>query len=335
MLELNSWNQPKDGEVLDRVVGTMDEPVDEVVETLEKWSETLQGMIPNFVVAFVVMLIFWGLSALFSSLARRLFRRISSNLALSRLAGTVVRWLTLSAGLLIALGLLQLDKTLTSLLAGAGVIGLALGFAFQNITANLLSGVLLSLRKPYGVGDIIRSNDHFGTVRDINLRTTDMVTPDGRLILIPNKDVFENSIENYSWRKAHRVDLPVGVSYGDDLEKARRVAQKAVADLGIHDESRGVEVLYSEFGSSSINFEMRFWVPFNAPSDELKAKSQAIIAIKAAFDEADISIPFPIRTLDFGIRGGATLAEMPLDLRAADSQAMDEASSPGEGDEES
>jgi small conductance mechanosensitive channel len=331
MLAMSKFGQPAE-EVLDKVVGTMDEPVDQVVDKLGSWTNTLTGMIPNFVIAILVMVIFWGLSILFAWSTRRVFARISGNLPLSRLIGTFVRWVTLSAGLLVALGLLELDKTLTSLLAGAGVVGLALGFAFQNIAANLLSGVMLSVRKPYREGDVIRSNGFYGIVDDINLRTTNVLTPDGRLVLIPNKDMFENPIENFTWTGAKRVEVAVGVSYGEDLEAVQGIARKAVEKLELRDPAKEVEVLFSEFGASSINFLLLFWIPFSSPLDELHARSQAVVAIKKAFDQADITIPFPIRTLDFGIKGGATLAEMPLRLaEKADSRAP-EVPEGGEGE---
>lgn len=328
--EMDMLRQPGE-EVVDKVVAQMDEPLEHVVGKLETWAETLTGMIPNFVVAILVMCLFWGLSVFLAWSAKRVFARVSANQALNNLVGTVVRWLTLTAGMFIALGLLQLDKTLTSLLAGAGVIGLALGFAFQNVAANLLSGVLLSVRKPFGVGDVIRSNEFYGTVMDINLRTTDLRTPDGRFVLIPNKEVFENVIENYTWDGKRRVELVVGISYGDDLERAQRLTKEAVEAIEERDTARQVEVLYQEFGSSSINFQVRFWIDFRAPVDELRATSRAVIAIKQAFDDNDITIPFPIRTLDFGIKGGATLSEMALNL---DSR-RGSGGSGGEGGEES
>lgn len=132
----------------------------------------------------------------------------------------------------------------------------------------------------------------------------------GETVIIPNKDIFQNPIENYTRTQDRRVDIPVGVSYGDDLERAQEVATRAVEAVRPRNLSRPVEVFYSEFGESSINFELRFWIQDAQQTPYLDARSKAIKAIKAAFDREGITIPFPIRTLDFAKVGGDTLGEV-------------------------
>ncbi len=144
----------------------------------------------------------------------------------------------------------------------------------------------------------------------MNLRNTIIRTPEGQIVYIPNKSVFENPLENFTSSGVRRVDLSCGVSYGDDLEKAREVAIEAVKGLENYNEDKGIDFYYEEFGGSSINFNIHFWVNFRRNPDYLSARSEAIIAITKAFDENDIMIPFPIRTLDFGIRGGEKLNTM-------------------------
>lgn len=116
-----------------------------------------------------------------------------------------------------ALIVLGLSKTVTTLLAGVGILGLALGFAFQDIAENFIAGVLMAFRRPIYIGDLIESNDFVGTVEEINLRTTVIRTADGKHVLIPNSEVLQNSIVNFSRSSELRVDLACGVSYGDDL----------------------------------------------------------------------------------------------------------------------
>ena len=122
---------------------------------------------------------------------------------------------------LLYLSILQLDKAVTSILAGAGIIGLALAFAFQDIAANFISGIFISFRKPIKLGDVVKINDYMGKVEQINLRDTIILTFQGQMVIIPNKDVFQSPIENYSLLGRRRLDLVVGVSYGDDLEKVK------------------------------------------------------------------------------------------------------------------
>ena len=123
--------------------------------------------------------------------------------------------------------------------------------------------------------------------------------------------MYNNSLVNYSAYGTRKVDLSCGVSYGDDLEKVKRLSVEAVREkVEACDKDKEIEFFFTEFGDSSINFLLRFWIrDYNQPS-YLRARSEAIMALKKTFDENDIMIPFPIRTLDFGIKGGETLREM-------------------------
>jgi small conductance mechanosensitive channel len=287
-----------------------------VTGKLQGWAESLMALLPNLVVAIAIVVFAWGLASLSRRATERLARRAAARNAVARLLGTVTALVVIGVGLFVALGVLELDKTVTSLLAGAGVLGLAIGFAAQNLTANFLSGTVISLRRPYREGDLIETSDHFGTVERIELRVTRLRTTTGQIVLIPNKDILESPLVNYSELGRRRVDVSVGVSYGDDLERVKQVAIRAIEALdGRHEESE-VELFYEEFGASSINFALRFWIPFECQVDYKRAQSEAIMRIKKAFDEHDISIPFPIRTLDFGSRGGTALTEA-VQTRAA------------------
>ncbi|MDX1618612.1 MAG: mechanosensitive ion channel family protein, partial [Balneolaceae bacterium] len=151
------------------------------------------------------------------------------------------------------------------------------------------------------------------TVNKLNLRNTILKTPQGQIVYIPNKKVFDSPMQNFTKGLQRRIDLSCGVSYGDDLALARRAAVEAVKQTDGVDNDRGVECFFKEFGNSSINFEIHFWVNFRSNKDFWQARSDAIMAIKKAFDENGIDIPFPIRTLDFGIKGGEKLNSMLAD----------------------
>ena len=274
---------------------------------LENWLTTTIEMLPNLAVALLVVIVFYAIAKGIRKFVGKILGRVTSNKTVTGLAQTVLSVLVIGIGVFFALSILNLDGMVTSLLAGAGIIGLALGFAFQDIASNFISGVLLSVRHPFGIGDIIDTNGHFGTVQKLNLRNTVIRTPQGQTIYVPNKVVYENPFTNYTKNGERRIDLACGVSYGDDLEKARKVAIDAIEGLEVRDQNRDVELYYNEFGGSSVNFTLRFWISFEQLPQYWSAQSEAIIALKKAFDENDIMIPFPIRTLDFGIRGGEQL----------------------------
>lgn len=269
-------------------------------------------MLPNMAVAIIVLFVFYGIAQAVRMVSAKLFDRFSDRGAISSLFSNVFYLMTLGIGLIMALNVLHLQQTVTSLLAGAGIIGLAIGFAFQDITANFISGILLAFRKPIRVGDIIQTKEFFGTVEKIDLRVTVIRTFQGLHVIIPNKDVFQSPVTNFTKTSDRRIDLEIGVSYAEDLDFVKEVAIKSVSNLPYLLKGKEVQLVYNEFADSSINFTLMIWIQYPDEPGYLTAKSDAIMAVKKAFDENGITIPFPIRTLDFGIKGGKTLSKMTL-----------------------
>jgi small conductance mechanosensitive channel len=293
------------------------EPIQTVVQKLEGWLDAFINLIPNMAVTLLLLVIFLLLARYGSKLFTKLFSKASDNEALEHLFSTIIYVAILSIGLFIMLGVLGLNKAVTSLLAGIGVIGLALGFAFQDIAANFVSGIILAFRRPFKIGEIIEVKDVMGKVTRTGLRDTAIETFQGQEVYIPNKDFLQHAFYNFSVLEKRRIDLSVGVSYADDLEKVEDVVLSAIKNLeGVIDKDM-IIFDYSEFDSSSINFNIRFWIEFPGEPGYLAMRSTAIKVIKSAFDEQDITIPFPIRTLDFGIKGGQKLSQMELNTNGA------------------
>ena len=273
------------------------------------WGRGFVLLLPNLLVAIVVLIAFWLAARVVRNVLKRVLRRVSHSEQVNQLLSYSVFLALLAIGTFVALGILELQKTVASLLAGAGIITLALGFAFQDIAANLMAGIYLSVQRPFRPGHIIETKDFFGVVKRVHLRWTELRTQQGQVVLIPNKQVFENPLMNYSATGQRRVDLRLGVSYGDDLERARKITIGAVEKVSTRLPDKEVEFFYEEFGESSINFVVRFWIEFQRQPDFLAAQSEAIERIKGAFDENGITIPFPTRTLGFAAKGGETLSQ--------------------------
>jgi small-conductance mechanosensitive channel len=274
------------------------------------WMRDFVLLLPNLAVAVAVLAGFWLLARLGRNLLHRVLRRVSHSEQVNRVLGQAVFLVLVATGLFIALGILGLQKTVASLLAGAGIIGLALGFAFQDIAANFMAGIYLSIEHPFRAGHLIASKDIQGIVKRVHLRWTEIRTPQGQIILVPNKQVFENPITNFSATGQRRVDLKAGVSYGDDLEKVKRIALQALEQVPSRKPDTEVELFFEELSESSISLVARFWIDFTSrQSDYLLAKSDAIERLKKAFDQNGITMPFPTRTLDFAVKGGETLAQ--------------------------
>lgn len=280
-----------------------------MVAKIDSWLKQLVLMLPNLIIALIVLVATFFVARLIQRTTEKVLPRFSHSLALNNLIASLAYTASLLIGFFFALDILELDKTVTSLLAGVGIIGLALGFAFQDIAANFISGVIIAVRKPFGVGDVIESNDYFGTIERINLRTIDIRQVTGELVKVPNRKVFENVMVVFTHYGIRRVDVTLGISYGEDLERAQQVIKEAVIGIKGQVETKDVEVVYEEFGDSSINCKVRFWVHYNRQFDYVFARSEAIIKIKKALDANNMAIPFPIRTLDFGIQGGVNLSD--------------------------
>jgi small conductance mechanosensitive channel len=275
------------------------------------WVRGFILLLPNLLVAVLVLIGFWLAAKLARNVVNRLLRRVSHSEQVTRLICQTVYLALLAAGLFVSLGILGLQKTVASLLAGAGIVGLALGLAFQDIAANFMAGIYLSIQRPFRAGHLIETKDFFGIVKRVHLRWTELRTQQGQIVLIPNKQVFENPITNYSTTGRRRIDLKAGVSYGDDLEKVRRIAIRAVEQVSARQPDTEVELFFEEIADSAIRLVVRFWIDFTAQqADYLRARSEAIERLKRAFDENGITMPFPTRTLDFDLRGGEKLSEV-------------------------
>jgi len=287
----------------------------QLTEKLEGWLEKFISLLPNIALGIVVVIATILIGRLIKSLSNKYMQKWGTNITIARFLSKLFYLVFILLGLMLALSVMDLSKTVTSILAGLGIIGLALGFAFQDTAANFMSGIYITFNQPFALGDIVETNEgHMGKVRDISLRVTQVETFDGPIVYIPNRFLFEQSFINYTERGRRRLRLACGISYGDDLDKVEKVVIEALNSVEGRLESEEVTVFWTEFGDSSINFTANIWFEYNRDNRKfLMVRNSAIKKLKAAFDQNDIMIPFPIRTLDFGIKGGEKLSEMKID----------------------
>ncbi|WP_334062435.1 mechanosensitive ion channel family protein [Alteromonas genovensis] len=277
---------------------------------LETWMESAITILPNIVVALFIAIAFGFIARIVGNVAGTVMRRTFESRQIAGLLTSIVKSLVLIAGIFIALDFVGLKGTVTSLLAGAGIIGLAIGFAFQDMTENFIAGIAMGIRKPFEIGDVIKAEGVFGNVKSINLRNTLVETFYGQLEVIPNKILFRNILTNYSTLGKRRIEVPVGISYADDIEKAGKVIVEAMKDkeyVIIKDET----AVYAEsFGDSSINLVLWFWISYPGEHGFMGVRHDAVCTVKTVLEENDILIPFPIRTLDFNSKGSDNLDTM-------------------------
>lgn len=268
-----------------------------LLDKIANWFNLLILSLPNFLVALIVFIVGYWLSGQVYNLTNRSLRKVVRQQSVRHLLANISSVLTIGVGLMIALAVLNLDNALTSLIAGAGVAGLAVSLALQGTLSNTFSGIFLAIRNELNVGDWVETNGYSGTVVEISLRNTKIREADNNIVVIPNKMILENPFKNFGLTRDIRATITCGVGYESDLEKVRTLATQAIASVFPPPPGKEIEFFYTEFGDSSINFMLRFWVEGKENLTALEVKSKAIMTIKKVFDENDINIPFPIRTL--------------------------------------
>jgi len=267
-------------------------------------------MLPNLILAILALLAFVFVGKFFRNIFIKVLNKAINNSSLSVLISKIVYFIIVIVGSFVALSLMNLDKTVTSLLAGAGIIVLALSFAFQDIATNFIAGFMMAVKRPFRVGQVIHCEGHSGVVKHLGIRTTEITSFQGQEIIIPNKMLFQNPLINDSENIYKRIDLDGRVSYGEDLERVREVTLSAVKNIPNIQKEHEITFVYRDFDKDAISFTIKIWVKFNAQIEFSKSRSEAIIAIKKAYDENGIKVPFPNRTLDFGVQSGVNLDEV-------------------------
>lgn len=246
----------------------------------------------------VAFLIFFA-ALVFSALVQRIMtNRISGRVGISPgifyAIRRVVHYVIISIGMVVALNFIGLD--FTALAVVFGFLSVGIGFGFQNITSNFISGLVLLFERPISIGDFVTVADQVGAVKDIKMRSTLIQTQDNIAIIIPNSKFLDQEVINWSHGNPRvRIHVPVGVEYGSDLEKVKAALLRvATEDPDVLD-SPAPEVRFLEFGDSSLNFELLAWIA--RPEAQWIMRSQLNFGIDRALREAEIGIPFPQRDL--------------------------------------
>ncbi len=205
---------------------------------------------------------------------------------------SLARYLVLTVVLLAALS--QVGIQTASLIAVLGAAGLAVGLALQGTLSNVAAGVMLLVFRPFRVGDFVEVAGIAGTVKSLNLFVTEFATPDNVHVVAPNKEVWNTPVRNYSFNPTRRIDLVVGIGYGDDIGKAATTILKLAQDdkrvLADPDPMTAV----TELADSSVNIMLRVWCN---RSDYWNVKFDLTRAMKEALDSAGVNIPYPQRDI--------------------------------------
>ncbi|RIV91471.1 mechanosensitive ion channel family protein [Aurantiacibacter xanthus] len=253
------------------------------------------AILPNLVLSIIVLMATWVVARFAVRIADRIVGHTNVRTDLKNLTATAVRLLIWIVGILIAAAVAIPGFTPAGMIAGLGVGALAIGFAFQDIFENFLAGVLIMLRDKMNIGDWVDADGVSGTVEKITLRETHIRQFSGELTILPNSMIFKNAVKIHTDQPVRRYDLMVGVSYDCSLPEAEAAILRALESVeGIY-KDKPVDAYAREFGGSSIDFLVRWWVDTDKESHFIVHRD-VVYAIKRELDEAEIDIPFPIVT---------------------------------------
>jgi small conductance mechanosensitive channel len=262
-------------------------------EKLQGWWVSLIRSLPNILMAVIVMLIFILLARLVRKILYKALNRFSVKSSVSTLSVTIVQIVVLFFGLFITLDILHLNKAVSSLLAGAGIIGIILGFAFQDITSNFISGIYIAFKKPFEAGDTVQTNDFIGNVERIQLRTTTIRTFDGLHLMIPNKEIIQKPMINYSLTPTRRIELEFFIDHRSDLDVTHKAAFAGITKLAYLYPGKPVEIFFNDFKYNAIKLSVWFWIDNHEPPGFMVARHDAIYNIVTAMKEKKIALILP------------------------------------------
>lgn len=304
---------------IDTTVSVRTAPVlDHARETLARFASA----IPVFVLALLIIAASAWLGRWLST-HLRLLRRARRNPFVERLSRQVVRLVVLLVGIVIALDLLNATALVGALLGTAGIVGIAVGFAFRDVAENYIAGILLSLRQPFAPHDHVVIDGHEGKVAALNSRATILITLDGNHLRVPNAQVFKGVMLNYSRNPERRFSFDLSIGNDSSISRAQQVARQCLDGIDglLAEPAPSVSVL--GLGDSTTQLRISAWVDQRATSFG-RARSEAIRLVRRAFIEQGLGVPDTRYRVDIGARPALPTGLEDVPSRPADLPALED-----------
>ncbi|MEM6459428.1 MAG: mechanosensitive ion channel [Planctomycetota bacterium] len=290
--------QALDDVVPDTGNASVDGAVNTLIDAVGGMIDGFFSAVPQLLIATLVLIVTAVVVKLADRIARKVMVRARLRESLRDLFRIFIRTAIWFAGLMTAAIIVFPGFGVSNLVATAGLATIAIGFAFQDIFENFFAGILILWRFPFENGDFIEVDGLMGKVEDVEIRMTHIRRPDGELVLVPNSTIFKNNVTVMTNRPHRRLEVAVGIAYGESVAEGRRVILEAVKGCDTVRGDAPPEVLASGFGASSIDFDVIWWADAK-PLEARRSRDQVVEAIKRALDDAGIEIPYPYRTLTF------------------------------------
>ncbi len=259
--------------------------MENLIAKLTEWAALYGTKLLGAIVILIVGRIVVGA---LTKLVHRILTRGNMEETLTRFLTTLTKALLLTFVVLAALNTVGVETA--SIIAVIGAAGLAVGFALQGSLSNFASGIMLIAFRPMKAGDMVEAGGHFGFVKEIHIFNTILLTPQNRRVIIPNSKVTGDSIINYTVEGYLRVDMLFGISYGDNIPKAKDILMNILVNDPVVLKEPAPDVAVAELGDSSVNFAVR---PYVKPEDYWRTLFTITEKVKLAFDENSVTIPFP------------------------------------------
>lgn len=256
-------------------------------------------ILPNLVLATLVFAAFFFAARWLKKLVKRLTRRHRQARNLGMVLGRLAQGTVILIGLFVALSIIIPTFRAGDLVQLLGISGVAIGFAFRDILQNFLAGILILLTEPFQLDDQIVFKEYEGTVENIQTRATTIRTYDGRRIVIPNSELFINSVTVNTAFDARRIEYDVGIGYGDDLDRAKQLMLEAIYSVDTTLREPAPDVLVIDLAESTVNIRARWWIKPPRRADDLDARDKVLAAIKNKLTANGIDLPFPTQQILF------------------------------------
>lgn len=261
------------------------------------WRDIVRAL-PVLMLALIILAFAAVVAWLTSRGVRNVLRRRTSSRLLRGLFARGAGVLVLVVGLYIVLRISGLTQLALTIIGGTGLIGLAVGIAFRDITENYLASIFLSIQRPFHTGDLVEIAGVTGYVRQLNVRTTVLMALDGTLFEVPNAMVYKSVIRNFTNNPNRRVDFVVGIGYDDRIDQAQEVARRVLSGHPAVLVDPEPWVLAEELGKSTVNLRIYFWIN-GLEHSWIKVRSSVIRLLKQAYQDHGISMPDEAREVIF------------------------------------
>lgn len=258
---------------------------------LDTWLDGFIKLLPNVILAIVVLVLFWFSAKLINRLINKVADRRGRE-SLGDVGGSLAKWGLVVLGFMLAITIVAPSITPGDLFAGLGVSSVAIGFAFKDILQNMLAGILILLRQPFEVGDQIVSGGHEGTVEKIETRATLIKTYDGRRVVIPNSDIYTDSVVVNTAYETRRSEYDIGIGCNDDWELARKIIEDTCANVEGVEEAPAPETIPIELGDSANVVRLRWWTKSDRAS-QIHTFGRVLQAVYMGLDDEGIDMPYP------------------------------------------